>query len=586
MRIKGVDDTLVDGNIHYTLTASSSSNDIHYSNKSAAVTVTNTDNDAGGLLVTPDTLTTQESGQSGSFTVSLKNQPVSPVTVYFSGLDTTEGELSSKQLTFSSANWNTPQTVSVKGVDDPWADGDIQYNLSLTSASSDPNFNNKTATVSVKNLDNEVVGLIVDKSTLTTSEPDVADQFNVVLKTQPLTNVTVTLSGLDETEGRLSADKLVFTPDNWNKPQTIIVTGVDDNLYDHKIVYTLDLKTSGDQAYDGANAQYAQVKVTNLDNYLKVENVTVNEGSPYAVMRIYGSEGQQLTLALQETGTNFAALAGNAQIGVDIGNNLQYFDGDAWQNYSPGQKVTYPEGSTTLLARIAVKNDPIYEKQESFKLNVTSRGVTQSGVGIITDDGQGPIFNESGAEVLNPDLDDDRQIKVKTFSVNEGSDYAVFTISSASQASVRLDLLEMAVNNGAVAKLGVDSGNVLQYFDGSTWQNYQTDSKLAISNGKLYVRLAIHNDPIKEGPESLRLIVTDDALGSSFGTCLIRDDGSGSVWLGNAVTPSTPEQLAAINFDLDDDFDRDGIAPNVEEILATMSASTGRGGYDGDLNED
>ncbi|NBV75762.1 MAG: hypothetical protein EBR59_07355, partial [Methylococcaceae bacterium] len=586
VRIKGVDDTLVDGNIRYTLTASSSSNDIHYSNKSSAVTVTNNDNDGGGLQVTPASIVTRETGESGSFSVALKTQPVSPVTVFIAGLDSTEGVLSNNQLLWDTNNWNIPQTVTVKGLDDSLADGDIHYDLKLTSVSMDQNYNGKIAVVNVTNQDNEAGILVVDKSTLTTSEPDVADQFNVVLKTQPQTNVTVSLSGLDVTEGRLSADKLVFTPDSWNKPQTVIVTGVDDNLYDRNVKYTLELRTSGDKVYDGVNSQIAQLEVTNLDDYLQVENITVNEGSPYAVFRIYGSEGQHLSLGLEETGTNFAPLAGNAQMGVDIANKLQYFDGDAWQNYSPSQTVTYPRGSTTLLVRVAVKNDTVFEKQETFKLKVATNHQIKYGTGIISDDGQGPIYNDSGAEVLNPDLDDDRVFRIKTIAVNEGSDYAVFTIENPSPASVRLDLLAMAINNGPVATLGVDCGNSLQYFDGSTWQNYQAESKVAINNGKLYVRVAIHNDPLKEGPESLRLIATDDVQGSTSGSCLIRDDGSGSVWLGDSVKALTKAEINARQFVLDDDFDRDGVLPNVEEILATMSASTGHGGNDGDLNAD
>ncbi|NBV75764.1 MAG: hypothetical protein EBR59_07365, partial [Methylococcaceae bacterium] len=100
------------------------------------------------------------------------------------------------------------------------------------------------------------------------------------------------------------------------------------------------------------------------------------------------------------------------------------------------------------------------------------------------------------------------------------------------------------------------------------------------------MRFTIRNDGTKEGPESLRLIATDDVLGSVFGSCVIRDDGSGSVWLGDGVTPKSDSELSATGFKRDDDFDQDGIEPNVEEILATMSASTGKGGKDGDLNAD
>jgi hypothetical protein len=45
--------------------------------------------------------------------------------------DTTEGTVSPASLTFTSADWNVAQTVTVTGVDDYEVDGDIDYTVAV-----------------------------------------------------------------------------------------------------------------------------------------------------------------------------------------------------------------------------------------------------------------------------------------------------------------------------------------------------------------------------------------------------------------------------------------------------------------------
>ena len=75
-------------------------------------------------------LTTTEAGGTATFTVVLTAQPTADVTIGLSSSDTTEGTVSPASLTFTGANWNTPQTVTVTGVDDLLADGDDRLHAS------------------------------------------------------------------------------------------------------------------------------------------------------------------------------------------------------------------------------------------------------------------------------------------------------------------------------------------------------------------------------------------------------------------------------------------------------------------------
>jgi hypothetical protein len=99
---------------------------------------------------------TSETGTSDTFSVALTAAPTADVTVTLSGLDGTEGSLSTTTLTFTTSNWNTPQTVTVTGVDDVDVDGDITYTITATTSSlGDSAYNGRTAVIDVTNLDSE-----------------------------------------------------------------------------------------------------------------------------------------------------------------------------------------------------------------------------------------------------------------------------------------------------------------------------------------------------------------------------------------------------------------------------------------------
>ena len=101
-------------------------------------------------------------------------------------------------------------------------------------------------------------------SGLVTTESGGTATFTVVLNTQPTANVTINLSSSDPTEGTVSPTSLTFTPSNWNIPQTVTITGVDDPVVDGNIAYTINLYSSStDSDYNGLTYT---VSVTNNDN--------------------------------------------------------------------------------------------------------------------------------------------------------------------------------------------------------------------------------------------------------------------------------------------------------------------------------
>jgi hypothetical protein len=123
--------------------------------------VTNTDDDAAGITVDPTSgLVTTEAGGADTFTVVLSSEPIADVTIPLSSNDTDEGTVAPASLTFTAADWNLPQTVTVSGVDDDLVDGDVVYTILVGPATSgDPDYDGiDPSDVSVTNTDNDKPG--------------------------------------------------------------------------------------------------------------------------------------------------------------------------------------------------------------------------------------------------------------------------------------------------------------------------------------------------------------------------------------------------------------------------------------------
>jgi ketosteroid isomerase-like protein len=121
-----------------------------------------TDDDTAGFTITPISGNTTEAGGTATFTVKLNSQPTADVTLGLTSSDTTEGKVSTPSLTFTAANWNQAQTVTVTGVDDAEVDGNIAYKIITAAAvSADSNYNGLNPDdVAVINVDNDSFNII------------------------------------------------------------------------------------------------------------------------------------------------------------------------------------------------------------------------------------------------------------------------------------------------------------------------------------------------------------------------------------------------------------------------------------------
>ncbi len=267
--VTGVDDNVDDGDVAYQIVITVTSADLDYNGLAIDdVQLTNLDDDTRGIIVSPASGVTTESGGTATFTVVLNSQPTADVTIPLSSSNTAEGTVAPASVTFTPANWNVPQTFTVTGVDDLVVDGPVAYTIVTGAAiSTDGVYSGlDAADVAMINEDNDPAILVAPSSGLVTTESGGTATFTVVLNTQPTADVTIPLSSSNTAEGTVAPASVTFTPGNWNVPQTVTVTGVDDFLVDGDVAYSIvtGAAISADLAYSGLDA--ADVALINEDN--------------------------------------------------------------------------------------------------------------------------------------------------------------------------------------------------------------------------------------------------------------------------------------------------------------------------------
>jgi len=118
--------------------------------------------DEAGFTITESggSTSVSEIGTTDTFTVVLDAQPASDVVFTITSSDI--GEVTTfSTLTFTSGNWDTPQTITLTGVDDNIIDGSVNstVTVAVVDAASDDNFDDfADQTVIVTTTDNEVEG--------------------------------------------------------------------------------------------------------------------------------------------------------------------------------------------------------------------------------------------------------------------------------------------------------------------------------------------------------------------------------------------------------------------------------------------
>ena len=406
INLRAVNDAVYEGKHYATVTHTVYSLDTQYQGIEAASVTAGIDDNDNGLEISQSGRSTDisESNIAGdTFTVRLSTQPTGPVTVTAfansqayvrTSAAAVLAPVSTTSLAFTSANWNTPQTVYVSGSDDSTNEGTHTASITFASDSADRFYDTDGlfSGVAISSFSaSTVVTNIVDNAysvaTSTTARSITAnitdndgkavleqsggrtfvkegapsgDTYTLQLASQPTDAVSITLAVSPYTAPTAQAQVLVsptsltFTPNNWNVPQVVTVRAVDDLTLEgaHTVTITHMIRsTSGTNSSVTADANFhltaiESFTVTILDNDTANRGGADFDGDGRADIAIYRPNTAQW-IYRQSSNIVVESTTWGLAGGTDIPVNGD-FDGDGFSDpgvYRPSTAQWFVKGS-------------------------------------------------------------------------------------------------------------------------------------------------------------------------------------------------------------------------------------------------
>lgn len=280
VKFTAVDDHIANGDLDFSITINSSSGDSRFNDIKNTVQVKIKDNDAVGIIYDDSSITLNE-GQSVVRTFKLKSQPLADVILNISSDHDDKLTISSKQLIFTSSNWNINQSVIFTAIDDNIASGDLSFNIKIKSSSTDALYNNipeNVIPITIK--DDDLAGIIYDSTSAILNEGQYITR-TFKLKSQPTSDVTLNISSNNSSRISISKPSLIFTASNWNTEQSVKFTAIDNNIYDGDVTVSVNIKsTSADIYYNNLSSGFAITVKDNDTSGIITDNTsaTITEG--------------------------------------------------------------------------------------------------------------------------------------------------------------------------------------------------------------------------------------------------------------------------------------------------------------------
>ena len=314
------------------------------------------DDDARGVTIDPTSISLDEpaSGETavaGSYTVNLKSRPTDTVTVTIGGGDpavSLSGDtLTNNQLSFTTTNWNTAQTITVTPVKDDNAVGET---VTLTHTLSGGDYAGIAAdSVTINLTDSDTPAIVLSKTDLAVTEGDAAGMsYTVALATQPSGSVSVSITGHAGTDLRLDKTSLTFTVNDWDDAQTVTVTAAEDDDGVTDAVATLNHTASGGD----------YVNVTRDLPVSVMENDSAGVTIEPTALSVVAGRSNEYTVALvtQPTGDVSVTISGHASTAVTLSSDMLTFTTGNWddaQTITVSATESAATGKVTLAHAVA-----------------------------------------------------------------------------------------------------------------------------------------------------------------------------------------------------------------------------------------
>ncbi len=187
---------------------------------------------------------------------------------------------------------------------------------------------------------------------LITTENGSSDSFEVALGRKPTANVTINISGTDESEVTSETEQLIFTPDNWIEKQKIVVIGQDDPDIDSDIKYNFIVSTD---------------KINSAPEYLAlgdllVNGVNIDNDTP----RIFVSKISNHTDETGKSAIFRVRLSSRPTADVII----PIISDDISEGVTEDEEILIPVNSWNkgVFARVVGENDDVFDEDKPYKI--------------------------------------------------------------------------------------------------------------------------------------------------------------------------------------------------------------------------
>jgi len=274
LQLYAIDDNVARGSSYCQLLLTATSEDIYFNNANKTVTITLLDDDTAGLIVNKGTLVALQSsssevtqlmineGNSGHFDVSLRNQPLFNVSLVFT--------MASSRITinpaihFTPVTWNITQPVSVTAAHDGIVEGPQWDFVTISFDSDDSTYSHLSFGIGflVIDIDTPSVFQVSPPLSNTTDRGGTAEVHVIlVLSISGPIHITTLIS--KDNVATTTPSFLTFDPDQLGQFQTVVITGVKDDIITGNRSYEVLFAASGSGVSDSVS-----VKLTGIDtNY-------------------------------------------------------------------------------------------------------------------------------------------------------------------------------------------------------------------------------------------------------------------------------------------------------------------------------
>ena len=476
-----------------------------------------------GLTVSKTAVTVYEAPgrRKQTYTVRLNTRPKGQVTVVPSVSDhsvaTVRTASSWKDLTFTRQNWNVPQTVTVKAVDDDFIDPERRTTILHKVRGYGSVKRGPSVAVTVINDDSPAVIVFADTHSLRSPQALVVREnktglYRIKLDKGPLSDVTITVAGAAPSIATAEPVKFVpaltFTRDNWDRVQMVLVRGVNDDVVNPEVAEfsgrrgrtTRIVHGISGGGYDGVPVADAPVFVSDDDTGRPPSPTGVSLSlTPTRIKEDGGKRAFSLTVSLLG-GTLQADTAVQGSCGPSAGDAARLtIDIDCPASF----QFTFPAGAeiaSTIFQATAI-DDSEAEGDETISIGVAFTDAAtgnafsaNTALTIVDDEGASPSSPVTGDEEASPSspVTGSGGGVEPTFTVYHDPDHSAEAVSRYNTAEGLLDaagrqyVVRIVTGTGEVDQLaGVSNSVMPRFFLGDPTDPAWGPSQPQVNNGGL-----------------------------------------------------------------------------------------------------